>query len=112
MGEFKTGDNALVVKATCKENIGKVVRLIESTDAEEIAYGNNMVTLNPRRLLVWHVEGDLVTVDLFDTKYQVTSGVVPEKWLMPLDGHVPDAEDQFVLSDIGRGLLKPVIEVY
>lgn len=113
MAEFRAGDSALIVRAKCTDNIGKVVTLLaSSTDAQYFIPANGKNHLysfqNPGRVLVWHVAGDLTNMDSFGLQYPSNEGVIPQDWLIPLDGHQGDSEDREVL-DLPASVKTPVV---
>lgn len=79
MSKLKAGDLALVVAASCPENIGKVVELVRRHETDRaVIYGQEFITR--RGAPAWHVAGDLVSLH----DYSISYGFLSESCLMPL----------------------------
>lgn len=85
MGNLNAGDLALVIKASCEENVGRVVKLLDSRLGDIIELGDRRA-LNRLGGECWIVEGELVSRNFIGETRRDGLGVFPAAWLMPLRG--------------------------
>ncbi len=82
---LKEGDLALVINATVKQNIGKVVTIINITNDKIIFTPEGHSKLNERRQVCCVIKGELISVDQWGMYATTVHGVFPIEWLMPLN---------------------------
>lgn len=92
---FRSGDPALIVKATHDENLMRGVELVRCTTDAVVQYGEH-TTHNEKRERIWVVRGRLVLTDRFGLKYESAIGAIPEAHLRPLLGPLAVMQDDLI----------------